>query len=169
MVNLESKKSLSLINFFGFSFILYGTSIIFFVFVPFLDKDYFESKPIDVIEVRTEIYQKNASAEYPIGALSYGTQKILLINKSNEKIKSNFVLKLSNKSNTNLYLYSMSDSTASNSIVLAGFENNDFIMPFDVEPHAQTFIHLSVTDQAEENSQKMEYPIAVQGWGFRER
>ena len=164
---MKKQKFTYLTRIFAILLILYSASIILFVLPSFTKKNYFESKPLDVIEVKTSIYQRNASPQYPIGALTYGENIILLENKSNEKISTYFILEVQNMSINGLIINSISDSAEENTITLNNSDLKKFKIPFSVLPHSQTFINLNVTNQNELIEESNEYPVSIISWGFR--
>jgi hypothetical protein len=147
--------------------IVYGVCVFFWVFLPFQTSRSFESNPLDVIEISTEIYQRNLSPDYPIGALVYGNQKILLKNKSNEKIKSNLVLNIKNMSSNLIVVESKSESHDKNILFLGKSEKLKYRIPFSVNSHSQVFLDINVIDNSIITNSDEPYPISVDGWSFK--
>jgi hypothetical protein len=163
-------KNKNLKNFIrGFSLIsiAYGVCVFFWVFLPFQTFRTFESNPLDVITVSTELYQRNLSLDYPIGALVYGNQKIMLKNKSNEKIKSNFVLEIKNMTSNSIEIESKSESNEKDIIIIDKDEKQKLKIPFSVNSHGHVFLDIDINDNSMITNSGTPYPISVQGWSFK--
>ena len=163
----KNKNLKNFIRAFSLISIVYGVCVFFWIFLPFQTFRIFESNPLDVIVVSTEIYQRNLSPDYPIGALVYGNQKIMLKNKSNEKIKSNFVLDIKNMTINSIEIESKSDSNEKNRIIINKYENLKFKIPFSVNSHGHVFLDIDVNDNSMNTNSGTPYPISVQGWSFK--
>ena len=164
----DKNKNLKIfIRVFSLISIAYGVCVFFWVYLPFQTSRTFESNPLDVIEIHTDIYQRNLSPDYPIGALVYGNQKILLKNKSNEKISTNFVLNIKNMSSNLIEVESKSESNEENKIFLSKSENLKYKIPFSVNSHGQVFLDINIIDNSRLTNSGNPYPISVLGWSFK--
>ena len=164
----DKQKNLKLfIHSFSLISIVYGVCVFFWIFLPFQTFRSFESNPLDVITISTEIYQRNLSSDYPIGSLVYGDQKIMLKNKSNEKITSNFVLDLKNMTVNSIELESKSESHPKNKIIINKSEKLKFYIPFSVDSHGHVFLDINVIDNSMTTTSGNPYPISVHGWSFK--
>ncbi len=153
----------------GGIFIAYGLLVFFVIFLPYQKSGSFESSLIDVVDVRTSIYQKNASQDYPIGALEFGEQRILLLNKSNETIDAFFILKVKNMSGINLVVNVKSEGKEYLIFTLAELSKEELKIPFGLSAHGMVFIDVNVSPVLPSSQELTPFPVSVTGWSFQKK
>lgn len=153
------------VKFFLSLIFLYGFLILLIIYIPLAASNSYESNPIDVISVRSNIYLRNQSEQYPIGALQYGSQTVLLVNRSNEKIRSNFVLKIQNMSEKPVKVNGFVENYSVAELFLGKGTEERLVVPFEVLPHNQIFVEIIIPDETSPGMPL--YPISVLGWSFK--
>jgi len=151
----------------GGIFITYGLLVLILIFLPYQKSDSFESGLLDVIEVKTSIYQKNVSQEYPIGALEFGEQRILLLNKSNENIEAFFILKVKNMAEYNLLINVGSETKETLEFTLAEVAKEELKIPFELSSHGTAFIDVLVHPEFVPKQELLQFPVSVISWSFK--
>jgi hypothetical protein len=149
--------------------LLLGFFIIFFAAAPLFKYQSFESNENEALIVHTSNYQKGIPSHYPIGALDWGSNVFRIENKSNERIYTNFRIKLTNYWCEDLEIISQINGSDDNYFQLTKNLVNILEIPSTILSYESIFIDIKIKKSNAKCTMESEliYPLAINEWKFR--